>query len=535
MIQFFCDGQLLYDPRNPDYAVYEPKCELEVNKTGSLTFTIPPTHPIYDALQKMKSEIEVYQDGEFLGAYRVLNTDLDFNNIKAVTCEGELAYLLDSVQRPAEYHDISVEDYFETLISNHNDDVDEDKQFAVGTVTVTDPNDSLYRIHNYESTWECVDDKLIDRLGGYVRCRRVNGIRTIDYITSYGNVNTQIIRFGENILDLTRDIRGEDIATVLVPLGAADEETGMKLTVASVNDGKDYIEATEAISIYGRIVKTVEYDDVTVASNLLSKGSAELAVLCKPSIVLTMTAVDLHLVDVSVERIKLGDSIRVISEPHGLDEYMMVKALSLDFQHPENSKVTLGTVRQTLDKAINKGQKQPWQEILNAQSAMRQSISNVHTIVQECYSEISKTAEEIRAEVSESYLAKTDLETIQRDFQTSITQSASEIRMDFTAITNQISNSVATNQQLLEEYIRFRGALIELGKVGNAFTAELSNDQLSFKENGQTIAYISNQSLVITNAEIRNRLSLGNEERGWFDFIPRATGNLSIQWRDPIS
>lgn len=274
---------------------------------------------------------------------------------------------------------------------------------------------------------------------------------------------------------------------------------------------------------------------MTLASNLLSKGSAELATLCKPSIVLTMTAVDLHLVDVSVERIKLGDSIRVISEPHGLDEYMMVKALSLDFQHPENSKVTLGTVRQTLDKAINEGQKQPWQEILNAQSAMRQSISNIHTIVQECYSEISKTAEEIRAEVSESYLAKTDLETIQRDFQTSITQSASEIRMDFTAITNQISNSVATNQQLLEEYIRFRGALIELGKVGNAFTAELSNDQLSFKENGQTIAYISNQSLVITNAEIRNRLSLGNEERGWFDFIPRATGNLSIQWRDPVS
>lgn len=162
---------------------------------------------MYDALQKMKSEIEVYQDGEFLGAYRVLNTDLDFNNIKAVTCEGELAYLLDSVQRPSEYHDISVEDYFETLISNHNDDVDEDKQFAVGAVTVTDPNDSLYRIHNYESTWECVDDKLIDRLGGYVRCRRVNGVRTIDYVTSYGNVNTQIIRFGENILDLTRDIR----------------------------------------------------------------------------------------------------------------------------------------------------------------------------------------------------------------------------------------------------------------------------------------------------------------------------------------
>lgn len=49
------------------------------------------------------------------------------------------------------------------------------------------------------------------------------------------------------------------------------------------------------------------------------------------------------------------------------------------------------------------------------------------------------------------------------------------------------------------------------------------------------IAYITNQSFVITNAEIRNRLSLGTAARGWFDFIPRETGNLSIQWRDPTA
>ena len=82
---------------------------------------------------------------------------------------------------------------------------------------------------------------------------------------------------------------------------------------------------------------------------------------------------------------------------------------------------------------------------------------------------------------------------------------------------------------------RFKGALIELGKVGNAFTAELSNEQLAFLENGQTIAYISNQSLVITNAEIRYKLSLGAEGRGWFDFIPRASGNLSVVWRSTSS
>lgn len=154
--------------------------------------------------------------------------------------------------------------------------------------------------------------------------------------------------------------------------------------------------------------------------------------------------------------------------------------------------------------------------------------------IRECYSEITKTSEEINLSVREEFISRSELETIQKDFETSITQNSTEIRMDFTAITDEIRENVSTNQLLLEEYIRFKGALIELGKVGSAFTAELSNEELAFKENGQKIAYISNQSLVITNAEIRNKLSLGNESRGWFDFIPRTNGNLSIKWRGPV-
>lgn len=155
--------------------------------------------------------------------------------------------------------------------------------------------------------------------------------------------------------------------------------------------------------------------------------------------------------------------------------------------------------------------------------------------VHECYSEITKTSDEIKSEVRDTYISGTEMEQIKKDFQSSITQNSSEIRLDFTTVTNEIKNGIAENQELLEEYIRFKGALIELGKVGNSFTAELSNEQLAFKEDGQTIAYISNQALVITNAEIRNKLSLGTEDRGWFDFIPRTSGNLSIVWRAPIS
>ena len=162
-----------------------------------------------------------------------------------------------------------------------------------------------------------------------------------------------------------------------------------------------------------------------------------------------------------------------------------------------------------------------------------EAVESLRVEVRECYAEIARTSEQITSTVRENYLSKDDLTTIQQDFQTAITQTASEIRMDFTAMNNELTENVSSNFSLIEEYIRFRGALIELGTVGTAFTAELSNESLAFKENGQTIAYISNQSLVITNAEIRYRLSLGTAARGWFDFIPRENGNLSIQWRDP--
>ena len=178
------------------------------------------------------------------------------------------------------------------------------------------------------------------------------------------------------------------------------------------------------------------------------------------------------------------------------------------------------------------------QHTFQSVAAYEDELDDVETLkvqVHECYSEITKTSNEILSSVKDTYIEKSALSTIQSDFQTAITQNSSEIRIDFTAITDKIKNNVSTNQALLEEYIRFKGALIELGKVGNAFTAELSNEELAFKENGQKIAYISNQSLVITNAEIRNKLSLGNDARGWFDFIPRTNGNLSIKWRGPVS
>ena len=325
MYRIYLDGELFYDPRLPEYALTGIKCDLEVNKTGTLRFTIPATHPLIGSVQKMYSELTLYQDKDWLYSGRVLSDDTDFDGNRTIECEGELSYLLDSIQRYHEYHDISVKDYFTDLIAKHNTDVDDRKRFVVGTVTVVDPNDSLYRYSTYESTWSTIEDRLIKRLGG------------------------------ENILDLIQEVSCEDLATVIIPLGKRDEETDERLTIKSVNGGRDYLEDPDAIALYGRIVKTVEYDDVTLPENLLRKGREVLnrQKLLIPSI--TITAIDLHLLDVDIERCKVGDHIRVVSEPHGIDEEMMVLRIELDIQQPENSRLTLGATKVTLASSMSRG------------------------------------------------------------------------------------------------------------------------------------------------------------------------------------
>lgn len=355
MYEIYLDGQLFYDPRIPELALTNLSCELEVNKTGTLKFTVPATHPLKDGLQKMYSELSLYQDGEWIYSGRVLSDETDFYGNRTVECEGELSYLLDSIQRYHEYHDISVKDYFTDLITRHNADVDSRKRFTVGEVTVVDSNDSLYRYSTYENTWKTIEDRLISRLGGYVRIRHEGGQRFIDYIGDYGHTNGQVIRFGENILDLVSEVGCDSLATVVVPLGKRDEETDERLTIKTVNGGKDYIEDTDAIAKYGRIVKVVEYDDVTLPENLLRKGREVLDRQKLLTASITITAIDLHLLDVDIERCKVGDNIRVVSEPHGMDDFMVVQKVYMDLLNPQNSKLTLGVTAITLASSMSRG------------------------------------------------------------------------------------------------------------------------------------------------------------------------------------
>ena len=351
MYKFMCDDTIFYISgiNKEEYYVLSAKLSLEKGKNGAFVFSIPHTNKIFDKIQKLKSIITVYDDGEEIFRGRVLYDEKNFSSIKTVTCEGELAFLLDSIQRPYE-HKGSLHDYFNLLIDNHNAQVEAKKRFKVGNITVEDNNDYLSRVSSkYLNTYDSIFEKLTDTYGGYLVTYGKDGERYIDYVVDYGDTITQTIEFGVNLLDIKEFITAEDVFTCLIPLGAElDNETGERLTIKSVNDGVDYLENDTAIELFGRIWKTYTWDDVTIASNLKKKAQEYLDSNIEMSVTLTLKAVDLHLLNVNTDRIKTGDKLRVISLPHNIDKYFECTKLEIDPLNPSNSEYTFGASYKTL-------------------------------------------------------------------------------------------------------------------------------------------------------------------------------------------
>ena len=359
MYKVLCDNALMCDPRIQELALLNPVVNLEENKAGSFSFKITPGHPFCNAIQKRKSIVEVYRDNKLIFSGMCIEASEDFYKQKSIYCEGELSYFNDSIQRPARYQNKTVRGLLETFIANHNAQVEEVKQFQVGIVTVTDPNDSLYCYTNMESTMTCLKKDLVDDLGGFFRIRHENGIKYIDYLADSQNTNSQEIRLGENLIDYTSNIDSSEIATAIIPLGAKLEESTVegletRLTIETVNDGCDYVHSASAVAAYGWIYQTVTWDDVTTANALKAKGEKYLAETQFENVVIEAKAIDLHLIDGNIESFKLSDKIRVVSAPHGMNKYIRLTKQTLNLNNPENDKITLGKVgKNTLSAKSN--------------------------------------------------------------------------------------------------------------------------------------------------------------------------------------
>lgn len=652
------------------------------NAFDSLSFTIYPDNPGWDECAPFATRVVVrdVRRGADVFDGRVIQRNPGMNSdgtpYREVTCESVMGYLCDSLQMYSEerhYADsggtTGLYTYLSELLERHNDVVEEHKRILPGTITLQtfETSGGVTKAVDRASTWDNINDKVIGSFGGEMRVRRSGtGLLYLDYAESLGTTRATRIELGRNMGDASSEVDPSSIVTRLYPFGCkltvteTDPETGetteteteQRLTIESVNGGVPYIDDQDAIEMYGIIEGHNEWDDVTQASNLLSKGQSWLAENNALRVSHTFTAYDLSLLGLDPDPFEMYDSYPCHNPLTGLDEVLEVVSQTIDLNEPESSSVTMGETTARLSEEIGS---KPWQpDIEQVESQTQTNITNavnkvittaaslilgsdsitstvteiVKQTVNQVVSVVSDEAQDAQAAAdaaqAEADAAKGEAATAagvtvdnptvliqttapgeaqQRgdvlwidtsgggavpkvwdgsawvastyDGAAEAAQAAKEaqesadaarataeaaieealaalngVAQTVTELTQTVTELVQTSEgwefnfQTIEEslteisgqfeshyteqlkYIRFIDGEIVIGVEGNLMSLRLSNDRISFLQGGVEVAYMSGNKLYITDAQVLNRLDLGN-----YYFLPRSDGNLTFRYR----
>lgn len=352
-----------------------------VNAVDSFTFTIYPDNAGYDKLKPLTTSITVTDDNTgkdvFIGRVLKCPDSMDEQGLicKSVTCEGRLGWLYDSVQPYAEYKVVGIRTVLASFISKHNSQVGDDKHISVGQVTVTAENNYTYSV-NWISTMDAISEQLVGKFGGEIQLRDQDGKVYIDYLEHIGHGTDTKIELAVNLKTISREVDETSVITRLYPLGAKLTDSEKRLTIGSVNGGKDYIEDSALVAKYGVISGTQTWDDVTQASILKTKATAFLKNANKAKTQYKITAVDLSTIDMNFEQFELGCWYRVVNPLMGIDEDLRIIGITINLDSPEQSELTFGDKFETMTGFMTAKTKSLQTAIDNSEFRNRQVIDS---------------------------------------------------------------------------------------------------------------------------------------------------------------
>lgn len=352
-----------------------------VNAVDSFTFTIYPDNAGYNKLKPLTTSVTVTDDSTgkdvFIGRVLKCPDSMDEQGLicKSVTCEGRLGWLYDSVQPYVEYKMVGIRTVLASFISKHNTQVGDDKHISVGQVTVTGENNYTYSV-NWVSTMDAISEQLVGKFGGEIQLRDQDGKVYIDYLEHIGHGTDTKIELAVNLKTISREIDETSVITRLYPLGAKQTDSEKRLTIGSVNGGKDYIEDSALVAKYGVISGTQTWDDVTQASILKTKATAFLKSANKTKKQYKITAVDLSTIDMNFEQFELGCWYRVVNPLMGIDEDLRIIGITINLDSPEQSELTFGDKFETMTGFMTAKTKSLQTAIDNSEFRNRQVIDS---------------------------------------------------------------------------------------------------------------------------------------------------------------
>lgn len=320
----------------------------EINSVSSLEFTLPPSNDMASLVYPHTSVIKLESDGVEIFRGTASSVSKNFRGDTVVSCDGMIALMADIIKEPFTVSSREIESYVTAIVKNYNDGVSADKQIKVGHVVGFESQTfSVSHSTECKNIFELLKE-LRSEKGGYIWASYIGGDVYVNYTKTIGKENRQQIAFGSNLVNIEGQLEVGTLVTRVWPLGNDG------LTIESVNDGKAYLQNEEVELRYGRVDKTIQVDSDD-PSVVKSYGQAYLTRYAAMNNTITLTAIDLHNLDKTISSFEVGDSVRVISPPHGIDAEMIVNSISTDLVQLSNSRITLGAKKGSITSVISSG------------------------------------------------------------------------------------------------------------------------------------------------------------------------------------
>lgn len=301
------NGRVLLDTssgENP--GLTQAVVETKLNEAGSFSYAIVPTHPLYEMTAPLKVYVVVEEDGTEIFYGRIISVQINpLTKIKAVTCEGALAFLLDcELPKDSEDRESTAANYFTYCVNKYNEGIrnDPNRLLRVGTIDIDKASEQhTYKNGSYSQIQSTMKSQLLDVHDGFFRVRKDSGTgeHYIDWVKQVGQTNPQSIAITHNVISQNSTESGEDIFSLMRPLGNGD------ITIGE-NDGLLTV-SQNMLDDYGAIIRSVNFDAKSASS--LKTKALEYIEKIKNRLTITgdISFVDFHFLDGSSTKVHVGD------------------------------------------------------------------------------------------------------------------------------------------------------------------------------------------------------------------------------------
>ena len=390
--QIYKDASLIYDSSQNNKTIIKGLVNLELNRSGSFSFTVSPLSEV--EFINYKSIIKVMRDDEILFRGRVISQSIDFRKQNTILCEGELSFFNDVIILNSDITNqftsivssdgtMHYTDYLSTvlgfIVDTYNSRVDSTKQFTLGTVDdwIITENNQITRDYSWNESCKTWLDNILNNTDFYFTVTHENGdIPTLNFKNSLNRQATQSIVFGSNLLDLNKKDDEDYLYTAMIPIYNEDINSYFNireqyLLHGCIIEGSEIVKYPSGVDTYGYICKVVDVTnevnnayriekqlhpgpDAKTFDQVFTETCCNMLKDSMYSGKIELSAVDLHMIDSNIESFKLGDNIRVLSNPHEFDDVLLCNKLSINIMRPDNDKLTLGkSIKSNLTNSLD--------------------------------------------------------------------------------------------------------------------------------------------------------------------------------------